>query len=49
MKLKGQIEANIASFEEGKKNLKEIYDKLMTERIEQQKEGYELMMKGREE
>ena len=42
------MQANIQSFEAGKKNLKEIYDKLMNERIEQQKEGYELMMRGRQ-
>jgi len=35
-RLKGEIQANLISFEEGKKNLKEIYDKLMNDKLMEQ-------------
>lgn len=39
----------MVSFEEGKKNLKEIYDKLMTDKLAEQAEGYELMLKAKDD
>ena len=48
-RLNDTISANLDSYEDGKKNLKEIYDKIMTERLEVQKEGYELMLRGKED
>jgi hypothetical protein len=48
-RLNDEIAANLASYEDGKKNIKEIYDKLMSDRLAEQAEGYELVIKMKEE
>jgi hypothetical protein len=48
-RLRGEIEANFISFEEGKKNLRGIYDKLMADKLQEQAEGFELMLRLKEE
>ena len=39
------MQANFITFEESKKNLKEIYDKIMNDKLTEQAEGYDLMLK----
>lgn len=48
MRLRGEIQANLESFEESKKNLKGIYEKLMTDKLAEQAEGFELLLKMRQ-
>jgi hypothetical protein len=38
--LKSEIDANLISFEESKKNIKAIYDKLMADKLSEQAEGF---------
>lgn len=48
-RLKSEIDANLISFEESKKNIKAIYDKLMADKLSEQAEGFQLMLKIKEE
>lgn len=47
--MKSEIDASLISFEESKKNIKAIYDKLMTDKLNEQAEGFEMMLKMKEE
>lgn len=47
--MKSEIDASLISFEESKKNIKAIYDKLMTDKLNEQAEGFEMMLKIKEE
>lgn len=47
-KLKDEIQSNLQEFEESKKNLKEIYQKLMEDKIAELNEGFDLMMQVKE-
>jgi len=43
--MKNDMSLSLAQFEESKKNLREIYDKLMTEKMEEQAEGFSILLK----
>jgi hypothetical protein len=47
--LKSEIDASLISFEESKKNIKAIYDKLMTDKLSEQAEGFEMMLRIKED
>lgn len=49
MRLKSEIDASLISFEDSKKNIKAIYDKLMTDKLTEQAEGFQLMLKMKED
>jgi hypothetical protein len=49
VRLRGEIEANLLTFEENKKHLKGIYDKITADKLAELAEGYEMMLKIREE
>ena len=47
--MKSEIDASLISFEESKKNIKAIYDKLMTDKLSEQAEGFEMMLRIKED
>lgn len=48
-RLKEEIDANQVSFEEAKKNIKLIYEKLMNDKLSEQAENFEMLLKMKEQ